>query len=318
MEIKKYEFVGKHVEDAVAEGLKTLEITQDQAEIEILDQGGFLRKAKVSINKKLTESVIALNFVETALEKMGVSAVVEMQETDEAVVLNVISMESGTVIGHRGDVLDAIQYIASILANQDKDSFKRIVVDCENYRERRIETLKELAVKMCEKAVKLRKKIHLEPMNPFERRIIHAELTGDDRVKTVSEGDEPLRHLVIVPNNLRPFDNKRRPGGGKGGFNRDNRGGNGGFNRDNRDNRNGGNGGNGGYNRDRKPREDGEKREFNRDNRDNRDNRNGGRRDFKRNDRPFEERAPRPKTDFSSFAYLGKSETPEPENKDAE
>lgn len=316
MEIKKYEFVGKHVEDAVAEGLKTLEITEEQAEIEIIDQGGFLRKAKVSIYKKLTESVIALNFVETVLEKMGVSAVVEMQETPEAVMLNVISMESGTVIGHRGDVLDAIQYIASILANQDKDSFKRIVVDCENYRERRIETLKELAVKMCEKAVKFKKKIHLEPMNPFERRIIHAELTGDTRVKTVSEGDEPLRHLVIIPNNLRPFDNKRRPNNGKGGF-----GGNkGGFNRDNK----GGNGG--GYNRDRRPREDGEKRDFkggNRDNRDNRDNRNGdnrngGRRDFKRNDRPFEERAPRPKTDFSSFAYLGKSEAPAPENKDAE
>ncbi len=305
MEIKKYEFVGKHVEDAVSEGLKTLGITEEQAEIEIIDQGGFLRKAKVSINKKLTESVIALNFVESVLEKMGISAVVEMEETEEAVVLNVISMESGTVIGHRGDVLDAIQYIASILANQDKDSFKRIVVDCENYRERRIETLKELAVKMCEKAVKYKKKIHLEPMNPFERRIIHAELTSDERVKTLSEGDEPLRHLVIIPNNLRPFDNKRRPGG-KGGYNK------GGFNRDNK----GGNGG--GYNRDRKPREDGEKRDFkggNRDfNRDNRDNRNGGRRDFKRNDKPFEERAPRPKTDFSSFAYLGKSETPTEEN----
>ncbi len=293
MEIKKYEFVGKHVDDAIAEGLKTLEITKEQAEIEIIDQGGFLRKAKVSMYKKLTESVIALNFVENVLEKMGISAVVEMEETEEAVLLNVISMESGTVIGHRGDVLDAIQYIASILANQDKDSFKRIVVDCENYRERRIETLKELAVKMCEKAVKLRKKIHLEPMNPFERRIIHAELTSDERVKTISEGDEPLRHLVIIPGNLRPFDNKRRPNGGKGGFNRDGKGGNG-----------------GGYNRDRKPREDGEKRDFKGGNRNNRDNRNGGRRDFKRNDRPQEERAPRPKTDFSSFAYLGKSETP--------
>ncbi len=304
MEIKKYEFVGKHVEDAVAEGLKTFDITDAQAEIEIIDQGGFLRKAKVSIYKKLTESVIALNFVENVLEKMGISAVVEMEETDGAVLLNVISMESGTVIGHRGDVLDAIQYIASILANQDKDSFKRIVVDCENYRERRIETLKELAVKMCEKAVKLRKKIHLEPMNPFERRIIHAELTQDDRVKTVSEGDEPLRHLVIIPGNLRPFD-KKRQGGGKGGYNRDNK--------------------NGGYNRDRKPRENGENSEFkggnrdrdfkggNRDNRDNRAGRNGGRRDFKRNDRPQEERAPRPKTDFSSFAYLGKSETKEEE-----
>ncbi len=318
MEIKKYEFVGKHTSDAINEGLKTLGITEDQAEIEILDQGGFLRKAKVSIYKKLTESVIALNFVETVLAKMGISAVVEMEETEEAVVLNVISMESGTVIGHRGDVLDAIQYIASILANQDKDSFKRIVVDCENYRERRIETLKELAVKMCEKAVKYRKKIHLEPMNPFERRIIHAELTADERVKTISEGDEPLRHLVIIPNNLRPFDGKKRPNGGKGGYNK---GGNGGYNK-------GGNGGKGGYNRDRKPREDGEKREFrkdgekrdfkNRDGRDNRNNRNGGRRNFNRTDKPFEERAPRPKTDFSSFAYLGKSETPATENKDAE
>ncbi|MFI3167284.1 MAG: RNA-binding cell elongation regulator Jag/EloR [Bacillota bacterium] len=303
MEIKSYEFVGKNPEDAIAEGLKSLEITREQAEITILEQGGFLRKAKVSITKKVTEAVVALYFVESVLEKMGISAVVEMTETEESVLLNVISMESGTIIGHRGDVLDAIQYIASILANQDKDSFKRIVVDCENYRERRIKTLEELAVKMSDKAVKLRKKIHLEPMNPFERRIIHASLTADERVKTSSEGEEPLRHLVIIPNNLRPFDNRRRPNG-NGNGNR-----NGGFRKDGANN--------GGYNRDRKPRENrdgaptGERRDNRNGGRDGRDGGRDGRRDFKpRNDRPFEERAPRPKTDFSSFAYLGKSETP--------
>ncbi len=294
MEIKSYEFTGKTPEDAILEGLKTLGITREEAEIEILEQGGFFKKAKVSMSKKVTESTIALSFVESVLEKMGISAVVEMTETEESVLLNVISMESGTIIGHRGDVLDAIQYIASILANQDKDSFKRIVVDCENYRERRIKTLEELAVKMSDKAVKLRKKIHLEPMNPFERRIIHAQLTEDERVKTASEGEEPLRHLVIIPNNLRPFDNKRKPNGNRnGGFRKD------GFKKDGENK--------GGFNRDRKPR-DGE-----RNNNRNRD----GKRDFnRRNDRPFEERAPRPKTDFSSFAYLGKSETPA--EKDAE
>lgn len=303
MQTKSFEFSAKNVADATSEGLKSLGITEDQAIVEVLENGGFLKKAKVKITKKATEGDVVIAFCETVLEKMGITAVVEMTETEEAVMVNIIATESGTIIGHRGDVLDAIQYIASILANQDKPTFKRVVVDCENYREKRMKTLEELAVKMSEKALRLKKKIHLEPMNPFERRIIHATLTKDERVKTASEGEEPLRHLVIMPADFRDFGGKRR----NGNFNRDGKGGNrNGSNRNGGFKRDGGNR-NGGFKRDGENRNGGG---FER-----RDNRDGGRDGgFRRDRKPFEnrtnteERAPRPKTDFSSFAYLGKSE----------
>ncbi len=203
------EFTAKTVEGAIAEGLSALNISREQAEITVLDQGGFLRKAKVSIVKKKTEGERALAFVEQLTEKMGFSCVCELEEDEETAKINVIGTDTGAIIGHRGDVLDAIQYLASLVANREKAEFKRIVVDCENYREKRKGSLKALATRLADKAERNARRVRLEPMNPYERRIIHAALSEDERVTTTSEGEEPSRYVVIIPKNEKRFSRDR-------------------------------------------------------------------------------------------------------------
>ncbi len=238
------EFSAKKVEDAIKNGLEQMGIDESRAKITVLDNGGFLRKAKVSIEDLGTEGEKALAFIEGLYEKMGVKCTCELTEDEEGATVNVISVDSSSVIGYRGDVLDAVQYLASIYANEGKDEFKRIVVDCEGYRDRRVETLGKLAKKTADKAVKNGRPVRLEPMNAFERRIIHSALVDDERVTTSSFGEEPSRYLVVTPKNLRPRNNNKNNGGFKKGGYKGNR--NGGHrNRDEKGERRGG------YNRDR-------------------------------------------------------------------
>lgn len=239
------EFSAKKVEDAINSGLEQMGIDKSRAKITVLDNGGFLRKAKVRIEDLGTEGEKALEFIEGLYEKMGVKCTCDLNENEESATINVISVDSSSVIGYRGDVLDAVQYLASIYANEGKDEFKRIVVDCEGYRDRRVETLGKLAKKTADKAVKNGRPIRLEPMNAFERRIIHSTLVDDERVTTSSFGEEPSRYLVVTPKNLRPRNNKGNGGFKKGGYKGDRKGGN----RNAKD----GKGGErrGGYNRDR-------------------------------------------------------------------
>ena len=212
------EFSAKKVEDAIESGLSQMGIDKSRAKITVLDNGGFLRKAKVRIEDLGSEGEKALSFIEGLYEKMGVKCTCELKEDEEGATINVISVDSSAVIGYRGDILDAVQYLASIYANEGKEEFKRIVVDCEEYRSRRVETLEKLAKKTADKAVKNGRPVRLEPMNAFERRIIHSALVDDDRVTTSSFGEEPSRYLVVTPKNLRPRNNKNGNGRfGKGG-----------------------------------------------------------------------------------------------------
>ena len=128
------------------------------------------------------------------------------------------------MIGHRGEFLDALQVLAGAVANIGRDEYKRVVVDCENYREKREETLKRLANKLAEKAVRTGRKLSLEPMSPYERRVIHSALADNTEVKTQSEGKEPNRYIVVVPNNLRAGGDRFEKRG-RGGYGRDRRNG---------------------------------------------------------------------------------------------
>ena len=119
---------------------------------------------------------------------------------------------TNSVIGKRGAMIDAIQTIAGAVANTGRKDYKRVVVDCENYREDREETLKRVANKLAAKAVRLGKRVRLEPMNPYERRIIHSALVDNPDVTTKSEGKEPARFVVIVPKNMRTYDKRDRNG----------------------------------------------------------------------------------------------------------
>lgn len=222
------EFTGKTVDEAVENGLQELGITKEQAEIRVLEEGKKKLfssvKARVEIAVKETEKEITpvavdgatdgertVAFLDGLFQILGVTAVTELIKEDEKIEINVTATASKSVIGKHGETLDAIQTLAGAVANTGREKYKRVVVDCENYRETREATLTKLAGNLADKAVRLGKKIKLEPMNPYERRIIHSVLSTSEEVKTESEGKEPNRYIVIVPNNLEDPDAEAIP-----------------------------------------------------------------------------------------------------------
>ncbi|MBE5742328.1 MAG: protein jag [Clostridiales bacterium] len=222
------EFLGKTVEEAIETGLKTLGIDKENAEITVIEEPskGFLgfgsKPAKVEVSEKKSDGQRATAFLNGLLDLMNVNAKCNLGEEGEKVIIDIITDTSSSVIGYRGEVLDALQCLAGAVANTGRDDYRRVVVDCEGYREKREETLKSLAEKLAAKAVRTGRKVTLEPMNPYERRILHSTLSNSTEVKTQSEGKEPNRYVAIIPNNLKPYDKKyddRR--GGKGGYNKD-------------------------------------------------------------------------------------------------
>lgn len=227
-------YYGKTVDAAIEEGLKNLGVTKEQVEITVIEEptkgvlgiGG--KKAKISMEVKVEDSKRAVEFLDGLFDILKIPASTEVVEDNDKIVINLITTASSSVIGHRGEMLDALQTLAGAVANIGNDEYKRVVIDCENYRSKREETLKELAKKLANKAVKTGRKVTLEPMNPFERRIIHSALTDNEEVKTESQGVEPNRYIVIIPNNLKPYSkdrNEHRSHGGKfsnqGGRNRE-------------------------------------------------------------------------------------------------
>ena len=230
MEQTENVFTAKTVDEATAEGLATLGITLDEAEITVIEEGkkklfGSV-KAQVKVEKKRSEGKRAADFIDNLLAILGIKAVSEVVSEDEAINIDIKTTASSRVIGKRGDVLDAIQCMAGAYANIGSESYKKVVVDCENYRAQREQTLKDLALKLAAKAVESGRKMSLEPMTPYERRIIHSVLMDNEEVKTVSEGKEPARYIVVIPNNAKPGDKGVRYGerrGGRGNGRRDNR-----------------------------------------------------------------------------------------------
>lgn len=215
--MEKREFSAKTVALATENGLKELGLTEDQAVIEIIEQGGGLfKKAKVLISKKLSEAEIAQEFVEGLLDRMKINCVVDLEPAENGFLIDLKTTETSTLIGYRGDVLDAIQYLASLVSNETNENFTRIVVDCEGYRAKREETLKKLAINLAKKSASTSRVVELEAMNPYERRIIHSTLQNDRFVYTKSKGDDPDRHVIIIPkrrnnsnSNYKRNDNKK-------------------------------------------------------------------------------------------------------------
>lgn len=222
------------VEEAVNQGLKELGTTKEQVEIEVLSKGGLFSKAAVRLTVKETHAARAVSFVKTLFEKMRIDCEVAGAETEDEVQLEISGEGSRSAIGYRGETLDAIQYLSLLVANQNSVKFKKVVINAENYRAKREETLTSLADKLARKAVRTGRKIRLEPMNPFERRVIHTALADSPYATTESEGEEPNRRVVIYPKR------QARTGEG-GGYGYQNRRGYGDKPRYNRDNRQGDN-----------------------------------------------------------------------------
>ena len=204
------------VELATEKALQELGVSKDKVKIEVLSKGGLFQKAEVKVTVVETVADAAEEFVNGILEKMGLSSRGHAEEEGGVITVTVSGEDSGSAIGYRGEALDAIQFLTRTYINQEKQSSKKIVVDCENYREKRKETLTALALRLAEKAHRTCRKVALEPMNPFERRIIHSALLNSEIAETHSEGEDAQRHVVIVPKGVeiredRP-GNRRRDG----------------------------------------------------------------------------------------------------------
>ena len=218
-------FTGKTVDEAVEEALKTLGIEREQAEITVLEEGkkklfGSV-KAKVKVVKKASDGERAAAFIDGLLKILKIPAFNEVVSDGEKIEIEIKTTNTSAVIGRRGEVLDAIQCIAGAVANIGREEYRRVVVDCENYRAQREDKLKAVAVAKAAKAVEKKRRVALEPMSPYERRVVHSVLADNEDVTTVSEGKEPMRRVVIIPKNEVPFERKEKRGERK--FNRDRR-----------------------------------------------------------------------------------------------
>ena len=236
------EFTGKTVEDAVMEAAIKLETTSDRMEYEVLEKGsnGFLgigsKPARIRARKVMETAERAEKFLMDVLEAMDLKATVSMEENKEERTLDIdlAGDDMGVLIGKRGQTLDSLQYLVSLVVNKGEDDYIRVKVDTENYRQRRKDTLENLAKNIASKVRRTGKPVTLEPMNPYERRVIHSALQNDRYVETHSEGEEPFRKVVVsLKEGVQPRDNNRYrrysngPGRRSGNYNRnkDKRGG---------------------------------------------------------------------------------------------
>jgi spoIIIJ-associated protein len=206
--IKIVETTGKTTDEAVAAALRLLselnpDITASDVEVELLERArsGFLGigsvNAKVRVSYELPPVESAKAFLSGLLERMGVSCFVDGSMTDDGISLNITGENMGVVIGRRGDTLDALQYITSIVTNKGVKEHLRVTVDTENYRKKREESLETLAHKVAGRVLKYKKSVTLEPMNANERRVIHSALQGTRGISTYSMGSEPNRRVVV-------------------------------------------------------------------------------------------------------------------------
>ena len=212
------EFTGKTVEDAVMEAAIKLETTSDRMEYEVLEKGsnGFLgigsKPARIRARKVMETAERAEKFLMDVLEAMDLKATVSMEENKEERTLDIdlAGDDMGVLIGKRGQTLDSLQYLVSLVVNKGEDDYIRVKVDTENYRQRRKDTLENLAKNIASKVRRTGKPVTLEPMNPYERRVIHSALQNDRYVETHSEGEEPFRKVVVsLKEGVQPRENHR-------------------------------------------------------------------------------------------------------------
>ena len=195
------------VEDAIKEALLELDVSEEDVEIEVMEEpskGLFgligTKEAKIKVSVVNDSIHIAREFLEKIFTSMSIKADTEIRKEEDILYVdihNVDPSDKGIIIGKRGNTLDSIQYLLSLTINKNKDKYIRVALDIEDYRKKREQTLIKLAEKMAEKAKYTNRPVKLEPMNPFERRIIHSALQKHSGITTYSEGNEPFRRVVI-------------------------------------------------------------------------------------------------------------------------
>ena len=200
------EISAKNVDDAITQATVQLGITSDQLEYEVLDKGstGFLgigsKNAVIKARKKFSIDENVDEFLSSIFDamKMEVEILVAVNEEEHIIEVELKGDDMGILIGKRGQTLDSLQYLTNLAINKHSDEYYKVKIDTEDYRKRRKETLENLAKNIAYKVKRTKRPVSLEPMNPFERRIIHSALQNDRYVTTHSEGDEPYRHVVVT------------------------------------------------------------------------------------------------------------------------
>ena len=203
--MKSFEATGKTYEEALMAGLTQMALPSDKVEVKVLEEGtkGFLgigaKPYKLLLTKKDTPAIRAEEFLKNVTELMGLEVSFDIRDEEDALMIDMMGENQGILIGHRGETLDALQYLTSLQVNKGGKEYRRVTLDTEGYRAKREQTLIALAGRMANKVHKSGRRMMLEPMNPYERRILHATLQDHPYVTTHSEGDEPNRRVVIAP-----------------------------------------------------------------------------------------------------------------------
>lgn len=200
------EFSAKTVDEAITKALLELSTTSDQLDYVVVEEGnsGILglfggKPAVIKAKKKANTEDVAREFLEGIFAAMNLSVTIEMNVNEEepCLEINLTGDDMGILIGKRGQTLDSLQYLVSLVVNKEREDYLRVKLDTENYRERRKATLESLAKNIAYKVKRTKRPVSLEPMNPYERRVIHSALQSDRYVMTRSEGEEPFRHVVV-------------------------------------------------------------------------------------------------------------------------
>lgn len=205
--VKEFIATGETEEIAFKNACVALGVSEEKAEMEVLEKatkktfglfGGSLAKVRAFVNPTATDK--AIDYISDIFAKMGITDnQYKVKEEENGAEISIVGEDISFIIGHRGDTLDSLQYLASLVANQDREDYFRISLDVGNFREKRQETLENLGKKMAAKAIKYGRNQKLEPMNPYERRVIHFAVQSIEEVKSWSEGEDLLRHVVIGP-----------------------------------------------------------------------------------------------------------------------
>ena len=200
------EVSAKNVDDAITQASVQLGITSDQLEYEVIEKGstGFLgigsKNAVIKARRKFSLEDNVKDFLNSVFKAMNmqVEILVQIDENEHTIDIELKGDDMGILIGKRGQTLDSLQYLTSLAVNKNSEQYYKIKVDTENYRKRRKDTLENLAKNIAYKVKRTKRSVSLEPMNPYERRIIHSALQNDKYVTTHSEGEEPFRRVVVT------------------------------------------------------------------------------------------------------------------------
>lgn len=208
--MKSLEMAGRTVEEAVRLAVSELGVDENEVDVEILDGGsrGFLgllgtkqARVRVTVKETIDDKIdIGEQFLTGLLQRMGIEGQIDIATGEDNIVhFHVRGRRMGSLIGRRGQTLDAVQYLVNLVANRDGGQRARIVIDAEGYREKRAETLRELALRFADRAKTEGRRMALDPMSALERRVVHMALADEINIETLSEGEEPYRRVIIVP-----------------------------------------------------------------------------------------------------------------------